>query len=111
MEKSRCQKQTLLSVANLKLPQFQVVVVKADLGCTHCRLRISQIIARITGLREYSIDVGKKQVTVRGDVRNYHQEKDGAVKSHKINEHHSRIFAFFFSLLNLRWSTTKKMVD
>ncbi|KAK4338255.1 hypothetical protein RND71_042742 [Anisodus tanguticus] len=91
MEKSECRKQTLLNVANLKLPSFQVVVVNANLGCTHCRLRISQIISRITGLREYTIDVGRKQVTLRGDVRNYHQEKDGAVKSHMINEHHSRI--------------------
>lgn len=111
MEPSKCQKQTLSSVANLKLPSFQVVVMNADLGCTHCRLRISQIISRIKGLREYTIDVGKKQVIVRGDARNHHQEKDGAVKSREINEHHSRIFAFFFSLLNFHWSTTKKMVD
>ncbi|TMW94387.1 hypothetical protein EJD97_010362 [Solanum chilense] len=111
MEKSKCQKQTLFSVANLKLPSFQVVVVNADLGCTHCRSRISQIMSRITGMREYTIDVGKKQVIVRGDVRNHHQEKNGAVKNHKINEHHSRIFAFFFSLLNFHWSTSKKITD
>ncbi|XP_055819461.1 uncharacterized protein LOC129888525 [Solanum dulcamara] len=111
MKKSKCQKQTLLSVANLKLPSFQVVVMNADLGCTHCRDRISQITSKITGLREYTIDVGKKQVLVRGDVKNHHQEKDGTVKSQKINERHSRISAFFFSLLNFRWNTTKNMVD
>ncbi|MCD9645846.1 hypothetical protein HAX54_035145 [Datura stramonium] len=111
MEKSKCPKQTLLSVANLKLPSFQVVVVNANLGCTHCRRRISQLISKITGLREYTIDVGRKQVIVRGDVRNHHQEKDGAVKSQMNNDHHSQIFAFFFSLLNIRWSTNKKMVD
>ncbi|PHU28448.1 hypothetical protein BC332_00541 [Capsicum chinense] len=110
MEKSKCPKQSLSIVANLTLPPFQVVVVNADLGCSHCRRRISQIISRIKGLREYTIDVGKKQVIVKGTVRNHHQREDGAVKSHKINEHHSRIFAFF-SLLNFRWSITKKMVD
>lgn len=62
-------------------------------------------------MREYTIDVGKKQVIVRGDVRNHHQKKNGAVKNHKINEHHSRIFAFFFSLLDFHWSTSKKMTD
>ncbi|XP_016494063.1 uncharacterized protein LOC107813324 isoform X1 [Nicotiana tabacum] len=105
------QKQTLLKVAKLKLPSFQVVVVNANLGCTHCRHRISQVISKITGLREYTIDVGRKQVIVRGDVRNHHQEKHGGVKSHMINENHSRIFAFFFSLLSFRWITTKKIVD
>nr|XP_009607584.1 uncharacterized protein LOC104101779 isoform X2 [Nicotiana tomentosiformis] len=107
MDKS--QKQTLLNVAKLKLPS--VVVVNANLGCTHCRGRISQVISKITGLREYTIDVGRKQVIVRGDVRKHHQEKHGGVKSHMINENHSRVFAFLFSLLRFRWITTKKMAD
>nr|GLL44999.1 uncharacterized protein LOC109152052 isoform X1 [Ipomoea trifida]GMD82531.1 Protein SODIUM POTASSIUM ROOT DEFECTIVE 1 like [Ipomoea batatas] len=74
MEKT--QKQALFNVANLKLPSFQVVVVNANLGCAHCRRRISQVVLNITGLREYTMDVLKRQVIVKGGIKNNFQNRN-----------------------------------
>ncbi|KAM7494089.1 hypothetical protein LguiB_028698 [Lonicera macranthoides] len=62
-------KQALVHVANLTLPSFQVVVISANLGCAYCRSRVSQLVTKVTGLKEYTLDVRNRQVTVKGDVR------------------------------------------
>ncbi|KAL3499565.1 hypothetical protein ACH5RR_038658 [Cinchona calisaya] len=59
----------LLDVANLTIPSFQVVVLKANLGCAFCRWRVSQVLSNINGLKEFTIDVVNKQVIAKGDVR------------------------------------------
>ncbi|KAK2969435.1 hypothetical protein RJ640_012835, partial [Escallonia rubra] len=46
-----------------------VIVISANMGCAYCRERVSQTIAKVTGLKEYTLDVRNKQVIVKGDVR------------------------------------------
>lgn len=33
----------------IRLVQFQVIVVTANLGCSHCRLRVTQVISKMAG--------------------------------------------------------------
>ncbi|PSS09717.1 Protein SODIUM POTASSIUM ROOT DEFECTIVE 1 like [Actinidia chinensis var. chinensis] len=61
-------KPALMYAENLTLPSFQVIVISANLGCSFCRQRVSHILSKITGLREYTVDVRNKQVMVKGDV-------------------------------------------
>ncbi|GFQ05241.1 hypothetical protein PHJA_002668200 [Phtheirospermum japonicum] len=66
-------KQTLLFAANLSIPTFQVIIVNAELGCAHCRQRVTQVITRMSASREFAVDVvGRKQVVVKGDLRLKH---------------------------------------
>ncbi|CAK9173212.1 unnamed protein product [Ilex paraguariensis] len=48
--------------------QFQVVVLSSNLGCSYCRERVYQVVSKITVLKEYTVDVRKKQVILKGDV-------------------------------------------
>ncbi|XP_058764416.1 uncharacterized protein LOC131637863 [Vicia villosa] len=59
--------QSLLYLENLTLPTFQVVVIAANMGCNGCQERVSRVVSKITGLTEYTIDVRKHEVTVKGD--------------------------------------------
>ncbi|CAL9144455.1 unnamed protein product, partial [Musa hybrid cultivar] len=62
-------KQSLRSVENLSLPSVQVVVMNANMGCSHCRQRVSKVVSKMNaGLMEYMVDLSKKEVTVRGFV-------------------------------------------
>ncbi|THU68120.1 hypothetical protein C4D60_Mb08t00540 [Musa balbisiana] len=81
-------KQSLRSVENLSLPSVlaslflsshaaaflsfsflvQVVVMNANMGCSHCRQRVSKVVSKMNGLLEYMVDLSKKEVTVRGFV-------------------------------------------
>ncbi|XP_031248491.1 uncharacterized protein LOC116106286 [Pistacia vera] len=58
---------SLIYSENLTLPTFQVIVMNANMGCAQCRQRVSQVTSKIKGLREYTVDVPNKQVTVKGD--------------------------------------------
>ncbi|KAJ0049317.1 hypothetical protein Pint_15882 [Pistacia integerrima] len=79
---------SLIYSENLTLPTFQVIVMNANMGCAQCRQRVSQVTSKIkgeefnpvnyifnikprerilNGLREYTVDVPNKQVTVKGD--------------------------------------------
>ncbi|KAI5417498.1 copper transport protein CCH [Lathyrus oleraceus] len=60
-------KKSLLYLENLTLPTFQVVVIAANMGCNGCQERVSRVISKISGLTEYTIDVRKNEVTVKGD--------------------------------------------
>ncbi|XP_020083830.1 uncharacterized protein LOC109707138 isoform X2 [Ananas comosus] len=71
-------KQALRFAENLTLPSVQVVVVSANMGCSHCRGRVTQVVSRMNGLQDYIVDFGKKEVTVRGAV-----EVDGKKKKKK----------------------------
>ncbi|KAH1249064.1 hypothetical protein GmHk_05G012517 [Glycine max] len=71
---------SLLHLENLTLPSFQVVVIAANMGCNGCRGRVSRVVSKMTvielslccktltcRLTEYTVDVRKKEVTIKGD--------------------------------------------
>ncbi|KAG0489925.1 hypothetical protein HPP92_006788 [Vanilla planifolia] len=63
--------QTLRILENLSLPKVQIVVIKANMGCDHCRRRVSAITSKMSaGILEYKVDLGRKEVTVMGIVKN-----------------------------------------
>ncbi|CAL5355923.1 unnamed protein product [Camellia sinensis] len=62
-------KQALMYAENLTLPSFQVIVVNGNLGCAYCGRRVSQLISKMSGLREYTVDVRNKQVILKGDFK------------------------------------------
>ncbi|RDX83000.1 hypothetical protein CR513_36139, partial [Mucuna pruriens] len=72
-ESENCMKATtndnrsLLHMENLTLPSFQVVVIAANMGCNGCKERVTRLVSKITGLTEYTVDVRKKEVTIKGD--------------------------------------------
>ncbi|XP_010258960.1 PREDICTED: uncharacterized protein LOC104598538 isoform X2 [Nelumbo nucifera] len=59
-------KQALRFAENLTLPP--VVVMSANMGCIHCRQRVSQVISKMNGLLEYVVDVHNKQVIMKGTL-------------------------------------------
>ncbi|XP_043715851.1 uncharacterized protein LOC122664199 [Telopea speciosissima] len=61
-------KQALRIAENLTVPSFQVIVMRANLSCTHCRDRVSQVVSKMNGLVEYEVDVGNKQVILKGGM-------------------------------------------
>ncbi|GAB4857093.1 hypothetical protein Ancab_015004 [Ancistrocladus abbreviatus] len=70
--------QPLMCSEDLSIPSFQVIVMNANMGCTSCRERVFQVLAKITGLKEYIVDVRNKQVIIKGDVRFPRSTKDDA---------------------------------
>ncbi|WOL03752.1 hypothetical protein Cni_G12472 [Canna indica] len=60
--------QSLSSAENLSLPSVQVVVMNANMGCNHCRQRVSKVVSKMNGLLDYMVDLQKKEVTMRGIV-------------------------------------------
>ncbi|XP_056174337.1 uncharacterized protein LOC115687784 isoform X2 [Syzygium oleosum] len=79
--KSRMKKlprQCLLNYENLTLPP--VVVMTANIGCARCQDRVSQVISKMDGVHDYTVDIRNEQVTVKGDFkveRTAQIEKDG----------------------------------
>ncbi|KAK7346712.1 hypothetical protein VNO80_21235 [Phaseolus coccineus] len=67
MKASTNDNRSLLHMENLTLPPFQVVVIAANMGCNGCRRRVFRVVSRMTGLTEYSVDVRKREVTIKGD--------------------------------------------
>ncbi|CAL9076747.1 unnamed protein product [Musa textilis] len=60
---------SLRSAENLSLPQVQVIVMSANMSCSHCRQRVSKVVSKMnTGLLDYMVDLRKKEITVRGVV-------------------------------------------
>uniref|UniRef100_A0ACD5XFD1 Uncharacterized protein n=1 Tax=Avena sativa TaxID=4498 RepID=A0ACD5XFD1_AVESA len=60
--------QALRLAEDLSLPSVQVVVMSANMGCSHCRQRVTKVVTKMNGLLDYMVDFGKKEVTVRGTV-------------------------------------------
>ncbi|KAK4389481.1 hypothetical protein Sango_2285100 [Sesamum angolense] len=69
MKMDSLRKQALLFAANLSLPAFQVIAVDANLGCAHCRERVTQVISKMAGSKRFAVDVCIKQVIIKGDIR------------------------------------------
>ncbi|ONM34921.1 Heavy metal transport/detoxification superfamily protein [Zea mays] len=42
--------------------------MSANMGCSHCRQRVADVVSKMNGLLDYMVDFGKKEVTVRGKV-------------------------------------------
>ncbi|XP_023553457.1 uncharacterized protein LOC111810871 [Cucurbita pepo subsp. pepo] len=61
--------QSLLFSEDLTPPSFQVIVINANMSCNGCRQRVSQLLSKISELVEFTIDVTKKQVVVKGNVK------------------------------------------
>ncbi|KAK8520836.1 hypothetical protein V6N13_076972 [Hibiscus sabdariffa] len=51
----------------LRKPQFQVIVMTANMGCDECRKKVSRVLSKVTGLREYIVDLSNKQVIIKAD--------------------------------------------
>ncbi|XP_019447820.1 PREDICTED: uncharacterized protein LOC109350963 [Lupinus angustifolius] len=62
-------KHSLSYKENLTLPPFQVIVMTANMECNRCRKRVFKVVSKMTGLTEYTLDVSKKQVTIKGDFK------------------------------------------
>ncbi|KAL3743265.1 hypothetical protein ACJRO7_018554 [Eucalyptus globulus] len=60
-------RQCLLTYENLTLPP--VVVMTANVGCARCRERVSQVISKMDGVREYTVDIRNERVIVKGDFK------------------------------------------
>ncbi|KAJ8769007.1 hypothetical protein K2173_024002 [Erythroxylum novogranatense] len=72
---------SLMSLEDLTLPRFQVIVMSASMGCTRCRERVSFVVSKMTGLSEYSVDMRNKQVTLKGDFGYGRKEEDRSSSS------------------------------
>ncbi|KAJ8510985.1 hypothetical protein OPV22_001419 [Ensete ventricosum] len=59
---------SLRSAENLSLPQVQVIVMSANMSCSHCRQRVSKVVSKMNSLLEYMVDLRKKEITMRGVV-------------------------------------------
>ncbi|URD83710.1 GDP-fucose protein O-fucosyltransferase [Musa troglodytarum] len=57
---------SLRSAENLSLPQ--VIVMSANMSCSHCRQRVSKVVSKMNSLLDYMVDLRKKEITVRGVV-------------------------------------------
>ncbi|XP_074582746.1 uncharacterized protein LOC141839002 isoform X2 [Curcuma longa] len=69
MERERRTRSSLRSAENLSLPQVQVIVISANMDCSHCRQRVSKLLSKMNRLLDYVVDFKKKQATVRGVVQ------------------------------------------
>ncbi|WCJ25937.1 Heavy metal transport/detoxification superfamily protein [Euphorbia peplus] len=63
---------SLMYFEDLTVPT--VIVMSGSMRCVRCRERVTRIISKITGLREYTVDLLNRQVIVMGDFRNQHKE-------------------------------------
>ncbi|KAI8546564.1 hypothetical protein RHMOL_Rhmol07G0128300 [Rhododendron molle] len=93
--------QALMYAENLTLPSFQVIVISANLGCDCCRQRVSQIMSKMTGLAEYTVDVQNKQVVAKSDV-NFSYSRRRNVDHSPRNKINHVWLSFKFSITFLR---------
>ncbi|XP_038903445.1 copper transport protein ATX1 [Benincasa hispida] len=72
--------QSLLFSENLTPPSFQVIVINANMSCKGCRQRVSQIVCKMSELVEFTIDVTKRQVIVKGNVKCQSKNEENTMK-------------------------------
>ncbi|KAG8054092.1 hypothetical protein GUJ93_ZPchr0001g30304 [Zizania palustris] len=76
--------QALRLAEDLSLPSVQVVVMSANMGCSHCRQRVTKVVSKMNaGLLDYMVDFGKKEVTVRGTVVHTNNKRKQRNKKNK----------------------------
>ncbi|BAD88197.1 unknown protein [Oryza sativa Japonica Group] len=78
--------QALRLVEDLSLPSVQVVVMSANMGCSHCRQRVTKVVSKMNGLLDYMVDFGKKEVTVRGTMVHTKKKRKQHKKKHEENK-------------------------
>ncbi|KAG8078953.1 hypothetical protein GUJ93_ZPchr0007g5666 [Zizania palustris] len=78
--------QALRLAEDLSLPSVQVVVMSANMGCSHCRQRVTKVVSKMNGLLDYMVDFGKKEVTVRGTVVHTKKKRKQQHSKHKENK-------------------------
>ncbi|XP_021768466.1 uncharacterized protein LOC110732774 [Chenopodium quinoa] len=59
----------LVTAEDLSIPSHQVIVMSANMGCSSCRDKVLRVLSKMTGFKEYTVDVRKKQVIIKGDVK------------------------------------------
>ncbi|XVE57669.1 hypothetical protein DITRI_Ditri04bG0108100 [Diplodiscus trichospermus] len=70
------------------------------MGCAQCRKKISQVISKMTGLREYTVDISNKLVTVKADFGFRCNAKDYLSKDEKRKHWHPlKVFKYCLSLI------------
>ncbi|KAL0550390.1 hypothetical protein IC582_014900 [Cucumis melo] len=74
-------KQSLLFSENLTPPKFEVIIINANMSCNGCRQRVSQIVSKMSELVELTIDVTKKQVIVKGNVKCQSKNQENTIHS------------------------------
>ncbi|KQK11319.1 uncharacterized protein LOC100833561 isoform X1 [Brachypodium distachyon] len=83
--------QALRFAEDLSLPSVQVVVMSANMGCSHCRQRVTKVVTKMNaGLLDYMVDFGKKEVTVRGTVL-HTKKKSKKRKKHKEDDNNGAV--------------------
>ncbi|XP_027922035.1 copper transport protein CCH isoform X2 [Vigna unguiculata] len=70
---------SLLHMENLTLPP--VVVIAANMRCNGCRGRVFRVVSRMTGLTEYTVDLQKREVTIKGDFMANCNLQDESIRS------------------------------
>uniref|UniRef100_A0A1J3HP35 HMA domain-containing protein n=1 Tax=Noccaea caerulescens TaxID=107243 RepID=A0A1J3HP35_NOCCA len=88
-------RRTLMLCEELSLPLFQVIVIKADVGCVRCQDRVSKIVSKMSGIEEYVVDLKNKIVMARGDFRPRlvsHQQQVKDVVSQTLSQNAKRFF-------------------
>ncbi|KAK9103055.1 hypothetical protein Sjap_020309 [Stephania japonica] len=86
-------KQALRFAENLTLPTFQVIVMNANMSCSHCSQRASKMVSKMNGTIDYVVDISNKQVILRGEIMENPKQK---------RKHNTSPFSFFLGLLKLR---------
>ncbi|KAF9685683.1 hypothetical protein SADUNF_Sadunf03G0079800 [Salix dunnii] len=67
---------SLMYFEDLTLPSVQVIVMTGSMRCSRCRRRVSQVISRMSGLKEYTVDLHNKQVIMKGNVGKQRKNED-----------------------------------
>ncbi|XP_022758774.1 uncharacterized protein LOC111305466 [Durio zibethinus] len=60
----------------------------ANMGCAQCRKKVSQVVSKMKGLREYIVDVSNKKVIVKADLGFHWNVKDDLSESEKRKDWH-----------------------
>jgi len=90
--------QALRLAEDLSMPSVQVVVMSANMGCSHCRQRFANVVSKMNGLLDYMVDFGKKEVTVRGKVvpaKKRKKHKNPFAASPSTSPGHARTLSWF----------------
>ncbi|KAM3687020.1 hypothetical protein ACB098_10G046000 [Castanea mollissima] len=77
---------SLLHTENLTPPSFQVVVLTANMGCKRCRQRVSEVASKMTGLKEYTVDVHNRQVIIKADLGFHWKVENDPLNKSEMNQ-------------------------
>ncbi|KAJ6703757.1 hypothetical protein OIU85_029666 [Salix viminalis] len=90
---------SLMSFEDLTLPSVQVIVMTGSMRCSRCRQRVSQVISRMSGLKEYTVDLHNKQVIMKGNVGKRWKNEDDYSNDEMNNGRCQRLKLFLRSFM------------